>query len=163
MWDPPRPGLKPVSPALAGRFSTTVPPGKPTNNYCLSSSEASYEEGIHRSVLQIRDMRPAPASQWWSNIQSWALWCHPQAPNSMPPDLLVCLESKFSLPMLRVYKYSEDKNDLFFSSVLLRAHSTSLSPDQAPNNGDRLKGASSAVCTDTSRPATRSPPSDSKR
>ena len=29
MWDPPRPGLKPVSPALAGRFSTTAPPGKP--------------------------------------------------------------------------------------------------------------------------------------
>ena len=29
MWDLPRPRLKPVSPALAGRFSTTVPPGKP--------------------------------------------------------------------------------------------------------------------------------------
>ena len=29
MWDPPRPGLETVSPALAGRFSTTVPPGKP--------------------------------------------------------------------------------------------------------------------------------------
>ena len=29
MWDPPRPGLEPVSSALAGRFSTTVPPGKP--------------------------------------------------------------------------------------------------------------------------------------
>ena len=29
-WDPPRPGLEPVSPALAGRFSTTVPPGKPS-------------------------------------------------------------------------------------------------------------------------------------
>ena len=29
MWNLPRPGLKPVSPALAGRFSTTVPPGKP--------------------------------------------------------------------------------------------------------------------------------------
>ena len=28
-WDPPRPGLEPASPALAGRFSTTVPPGKP--------------------------------------------------------------------------------------------------------------------------------------
>ena len=28
MWDPPRPRLKPVSPALAGRFSTTAPPGK---------------------------------------------------------------------------------------------------------------------------------------
>ena len=31
MWDLPRPGLKPASPALAGRFSTTVPPGKPYN------------------------------------------------------------------------------------------------------------------------------------
>ena len=29
MWDLPRPGLEPVSPALAGRFSTPVPPGKP--------------------------------------------------------------------------------------------------------------------------------------
>ena len=26
--DPPRPGLEPVSPALAGRLSTTAPPGK---------------------------------------------------------------------------------------------------------------------------------------
>ena len=29
MWDPPRPGLEPVSPALAGRFPTTAPPGNP--------------------------------------------------------------------------------------------------------------------------------------
>ena len=29
MWDPPRPGPEPVSPALAGIFSTTAPPGKP--------------------------------------------------------------------------------------------------------------------------------------
>ena len=29
MWDLPRPGLEPVSPALAGRFLTTAPPGKP--------------------------------------------------------------------------------------------------------------------------------------
>ena len=29
MWDLSRPGLEPVSPALAGRFSTTAPPGKP--------------------------------------------------------------------------------------------------------------------------------------
>ena len=29
MWDPPTPGVEPVSPALAGRFSTTAPPGKP--------------------------------------------------------------------------------------------------------------------------------------
>ena len=30
MWDLPRPGLEPVSPELAGRFSTTAPPGKPS-------------------------------------------------------------------------------------------------------------------------------------
>ena len=29
MWDLPGPGLKPTSPALAGGFSTTTPPGKP--------------------------------------------------------------------------------------------------------------------------------------
>ena len=33
MWDLPSPGLEPVSPALAGGFSTTAPPGKP----CLNS------------------------------------------------------------------------------------------------------------------------------
>ena len=33
MWDLPRPGLEPVSPALAGRFSTTAPPGKPEEKY----------------------------------------------------------------------------------------------------------------------------------
>ena len=29
MWDLPGPGLEPVSPALAGGFLITVPPGKP--------------------------------------------------------------------------------------------------------------------------------------
>ena len=33
IWDPPGPGLEPVSPALAGRLSTTAPPGKP----CVST------------------------------------------------------------------------------------------------------------------------------
>ena len=33
MWDLSRPGLEPVSPALAGRFSTTASPGKPPNSF----------------------------------------------------------------------------------------------------------------------------------
>ena len=41
MWDLPRPGLEPVSPALAGRLPTTTPPGKPVMRifklYSLSS------------------------------------------------------------------------------------------------------------------------------
>ena len=35
MWDLPRPGLEPMSPALAGRFSTTAPPGKPFTHFLI--------------------------------------------------------------------------------------------------------------------------------
>ena len=38
MWDLPRPGLEPASPALAGRFSTTAPPGKPSVKVLISPS-----------------------------------------------------------------------------------------------------------------------------
>ena len=43
MWDPPRPGLKPVSPALAGRLSTTAPPGKPLISVLLGQILAKLE------------------------------------------------------------------------------------------------------------------------
>ena len=33
MWDLPRPGLEPVSPAPAGRLPTTAPPGKPCEDF----------------------------------------------------------------------------------------------------------------------------------
>ena len=53
MWDLPRPGLEPVSPALEGGFSTTAPPGKSTCDFlqatfhiwhspCSSSQENPY-------------------------------------------------------------------------------------------------------------------------
>ena len=35
-WDPPRPGLEPVSPALAGRLPTTAPRGKPLPAYFVA-------------------------------------------------------------------------------------------------------------------------------
>ena len=37
MWDLPGPGLEPVSPALAGGFLTTVPPGKPSHEVILTN------------------------------------------------------------------------------------------------------------------------------
>ena len=40
MWDPPRPGLEPVSPALAGRLSTTAPPEKPCSSFLTLRFEA---------------------------------------------------------------------------------------------------------------------------
>ena len=45
MWDLPRPGLEPVSPALAGRLSTTAPPGKPLKDNFL--------KGRHPKLRQI--------------------------------------------------------------------------------------------------------------
>ena len=36
MWDLPRPGIEPVSPALAGGFLTTDPPGKSRAHFPLS-------------------------------------------------------------------------------------------------------------------------------
>ena len=49
MWDPPRPGLEPASPASAGRLPTTAPPGKPHSNifnhrFMISSRPLSNEK-----------------------------------------------------------------------------------------------------------------------
>ena len=41
MWDLPGPGLEPMSPALAGGFLTTVPPGKSKSGTFLSISALS--------------------------------------------------------------------------------------------------------------------------
>ena len=64
MWDLPRPGLKPVSPALAGRFLTTVPPGKPqkvlnTNNLPqISSLSSNLYTHLPTSLLHINALQP---------------------------------------------------------------------------------------------------------
>ena len=44
MWDLPRPVLEPVSPALAGRFSTTAPPGKPRKVFKTINPKCSHHK-----------------------------------------------------------------------------------------------------------------------
>ena len=46
MWDPPRPGLEPASPALTGRLSTTAPPGKPGNSVLIPTSVLSFPKSF---------------------------------------------------------------------------------------------------------------------
>ena len=41
MWDPPRPGIEPMSPTLAGGFLTTAPPGKSQYIYFLKAYKNS--------------------------------------------------------------------------------------------------------------------------
>ena len=58
MWDLPRPGLEPASPALAGRLSTTVPPGKPwywvfiTVNYWEKSMVGTFYSVVKLSIFK---------------------------------------------------------------------------------------------------------------
>ena len=53
MWDPPRAGLEPVSPALAGRFSTTAPPGKPGKMVLKSFSTRNETDCFHPHLLHV--------------------------------------------------------------------------------------------------------------
>ena len=55
MWDLPGPGLEPVTPALAGGFLTTAPPGK--------------------SQAWVLDLIPTLRSHAWGGF-SWALFTH---------------------------------------------------------------------------------------
>ena len=67
MWDLPRPGLEPMSPALAGRFSTTAPPGKPYPLifcWCFHLSEPNRKSGVREPQgLICRGQLPSRAGQ----------------------------------------------------------------------------------------------------
>ena len=52
IWDLPGPGLEPVSPALAGGFLTTVPPGKSPKYGILNRALTKYQQDTN-TTLQI--------------------------------------------------------------------------------------------------------------
>ena len=45
MWDLPGPGIEPVSPASAGGFFTTEPPGKPITRVLIKGGRRSRDKG----------------------------------------------------------------------------------------------------------------------
>ena len=68
MWDLPRPGLEPVSPALAGGFLTTVPPGKPLDGVSLAhfiDETAKAKEGsvVRPEVTKLASLEKGPQDQ----------------------------------------------------------------------------------------------------
>ena len=78
MWDPPRPGLEPVSPALAGGLPTTAPPGKPkklysfkvTVNMTFFSSFGQHTFSISLFIYVIL--------HWWiaTSFNNWCIRSH---------------------------------------------------------------------------------------
>ena len=62
MWDLPGPGLEPVSPALAGRFLTTAPPGKSgiginSKQFPGASSPYLIPQGVIKNESRTRKVR----------------------------------------------------------------------------------------------------------
>ena len=76
MWDLPKPGLEPMSPALAGRFSTTAPPGKPLSvglKYsCLRTSLAVRRLRLRASTSNFQ--HGVPALDFLTNYKVIFLW-----------------------------------------------------------------------------------------
>ena len=69
MWDLPRPGLEPVSPALAGRFSTTASPGKPPSRVFLWELDCTTQDPFlaHQELpLSEEQVRVARSGVSWT-------------------------------------------------------------------------------------------------
>ena len=71
MWDLPRPGLETVCPALAGRLSTTAPPGKPLELPSLIVLHGHREVHLDAEVPRrahreegLPDAHPPPSWSW---------------------------------------------------------------------------------------------------
>ena len=58
MWDLPGPGLEPVSPALAGGFLTTAPPGKPVNQLYALIEKIDLKKGFLNEIKEKHIMDP---------------------------------------------------------------------------------------------------------
>ena len=65
MWNLPAPGIEPVSPALAGRFLSTGPPGKP---WPLSSS--CFLSGNETPQVGEGEVWHLPLEQEWAGYHS---------------------------------------------------------------------------------------------
>ena len=77
MWNLPRPGLKPMSPALAGRFLTTEPPGKPS----------PFLAGVDLSPPSLGIWKHALSSPWATSLchhrwQNRTFWLKKHKPNT---------------------------------------------------------------------------------
>ena len=79
MWDLPRPGLEPASPALAGRLSTTAPPGKPCPLFMMPFSSGSL---VWISCFRLK--KGHELSSLAGNPNHMVSWSHPSRPSKRP-------------------------------------------------------------------------------
>ena len=124
MWDLPGPGLEPVSPALAGEFLTTAPPGKSVKFFFFKEILFSYLEIFLGKIISPREAR-SEAILHSHQCDSAQFPRTPQDPNGFCPEpqlnsqLTVDLKSISHHNMSTVYLPS-------LSSVLERETETSF-------------------------------------
>ena len=106
MWDLPRPGIEPMSPALAGGFQSTVPPGKLSASFLkVTFSSVQFSSLSHvwlfvtpwtaacQASLTITNsqslLKLMSSSQWChpaiSSLRPLSWWCHPTISSSVVP------------------------------------------------------------------------------
>ena len=73
IWDPPGPGIEPVSPALQGKLSTTGPPGKPPGSVLELERSPGERNG---NLLQCSWLGyPIDRGAWWAAVHAVAYVC----------------------------------------------------------------------------------------
>ena len=77
MWDLPGPGLEPVSPALAGGFLTTAPPGKSLLSFLLLVSTLVPDIGSSFISFSLAIVLGSPRRYEFLLIQQVYLVCIP--------------------------------------------------------------------------------------
>ena len=71
MWDLPRPGLEPVSPALAGGFLTTAPPGKSLKPYAFEVKRTHGTSVLYNFIYIVETIFPENKSNIYRNFGTY--------------------------------------------------------------------------------------------
>ena len=81
-WDLPRPELEPLSPALAGRFSTTAPPGKPWMFFLIHDPPLTHLRWAIQSTFSLWTRKILKPTSWWYMASQFFVK-HPQPASSL--------------------------------------------------------------------------------
>ena len=84
---PPDPGIKPVSPAMAGGFFTNEPPGKPRDTDQFSSVQSLSWVQLFATPWSAAHQASLFIANSWSllKLMPLSLWCHPTISFSVVP------------------------------------------------------------------------------
>ena len=93
LWNPPRSGSQPVSPALTGRFLSPATPGKSLNLQSCRNyfSSVQFSISVMSDSLQPHGLQharlpwPSPTPRIYSNSCPSRWWCHPAISSSVVP------------------------------------------------------------------------------